>query len=62
MGVATVEAYVLDASQGSSIEARNAEFDYGYAAGVWSMAFTFVVALYLISKSAGTVVQAIRNL
>lgn len=62
MGVTTMQAYVLDATQGPSIEAQNAEFDYGYAAGVWSMAFTFVVALYLVSKSAGTVIQAVRNL
>lgn len=62
MGIIAMQAYVLDVSQGPSIEAQNAEFDYSYAAGIWTMAFTFVVALYLVSKSAGTVVAAIRNL
>ncbi len=62
MALTTVQGYVLDPNQAGNIEAQNAEFDYAYAAGIWSMAFTFVVGLYLVAKSAGTVMNAIRNL
>jgi hypothetical protein len=62
MAVTTIQAYVIDPSQAANIEAQNAPFDYAYASGVWAMAFTFVVGLYLVSKSAGTIVSAIRNL
>lgn len=62
MAVTMMQAYVIDSSQAASIEAQNAPFDYAYAAGIWSMAFTFVVALYLMSKSAGTILNAIRSL
>lgn len=57
-----MQAYVIDPAQAASIDAQNADFDYSYAAGVWSMAFTFVVSLYLISKSAGLIINSIRNL
>lgn len=62
MAVATLQAYVIDPSQAASIEAQNAPFDYGYAAGIWAFAFSFVVGLYLVSKSAGAILSAIRNL
>lgn len=62
MGVMTMQGYVVDASQAAGMEAQNVPFDYAYAAGIWSMAFTFVVALYLVSKSAGTILNAIRSL
>jgi hypothetical protein len=59
---ATVQAYLLNPSSGPSIEAQNADFDYAAAATIWSMAFTFVVGLYLVSKSAGTILSAIKSL
>lgn len=62
MAVATVQGYVIDPSQAASIEAQNAPFDYALAAGFWSLGFTFVVGLYLVSKSAGTILNAIRNM
>lgn len=62
MGVSTTMAYVINPDRAASIEAQYAEFDYGHAAAIWTMAFTFVVGLYLVSKSAGTVMNAIRNL
>lgn len=62
MAPTTMQGYVIDASQAAAMEAQNAPFDYAYAAGIWSMAFTFVVALYLVSKSAGTILNAIRSL
>jgi hypothetical protein len=62
MAVTTRIGYVIDPASASAVEAQNAEFDYGYAAAVWSMGFTFVVALYLVSRSSGIILNAIRNL
>lgn len=36
-------------------------FDYSTAGAIWSMAFTFVLGLYLVSKSAGTILSMIRK-
>lgn len=36
-------------------------FDYVYASGLWSLAFTFVLGLYLISKKAGLILSLIRG-
>ena len=58
----TVKGYVVDPSQGASFEAQYDPFDYAIAASIWGLAFTFVVGLYLVSKSAGTVLSAIRKL
>lgn len=60
--VTTIQAYIIDPSQAASVEAQNAPFDYALAAGFWSIGFTFVVGLYLVSKSAGAILNAIRNL
>jgi hypothetical protein len=62
MAASTVQGYVLDVSQQSLFEASLAPFDYVVAAAIWGFAFTFVVGLYLVSKSAGTILSAIRNL
>lgn len=56
--VTTMQAYVLDPSQQAVFEAP---FDYVFAAGVWSFAFCFVVGLFLISRSAGTVIDMFRR-
>ncbi|NHZ93926.1 hypothetical protein F2P45_33765 [Massilia sp. CCM 8733] len=61
MAPGTVAAYLIDASQAPSINAQNAPFDYAAAATIWGFAFTFVVGLYLVSKSAGVILAAIRN-
>lgn len=58
---ATVAAYLIDPSQAASINAQHEPFDYAVAGAIWGMAFTFVVGLYLVSKSAGTILSAIRN-
>ena len=60
MAVTTIQGYIIDPSQASNIEAQNASFDYAYAAQVWAMAFTFVVGLYLVSKSAGVILNRIK--
>jgi hypothetical protein len=36
-------------------------FDYAYASGVWSIAFTSVVGLYLVAKNAGVILALIKG-
>lgn len=55
------QAYVLSPAAESHFEAVAAPFDYVLAGSIWSLAFTFVVGLYLVSKSAGTVLAMIRR-
>ena len=61
MAVTTVQGYLIDPSQASNIEAQNGPFDYALAAQFWGMAFTFVVGLYLVSKSAGVILNRIKG-
>ena len=56
-----VSAYVIDAAQEANFEASNGPFDYAVATSIWGMAFTFVVGLYLVSKSAGVVLNRIKG-
>lgn len=56
-----VQAYLLDPSQQSNLEAAFEPFDYGYAAGLWSLAFTTVVGLYFVSHGIGLVLGMIRR-
>ena len=55
------QAYVLNASQQQAIEAAMGPFDYAYASAVWSLAFTTVVGLYLVSHGISLVLQMIRR-
>lgn len=59
--ITVAKAYLIDESQASSVEAQNAPFDYAYASGLWGMGFSFVVGLFLVSKSAGTILNMIRR-
>lgn len=61
MGLATTEGYIFDPAQAATVEAQNEPFDYASAAGIWTFAFTFVVGLYLVSKSAGLILDRIRK-
>lgn len=36
-------------------------FDYAQAAAAWSLAFTFVVGLWLVAKNAGLILSFIRR-
>lgn len=36
-------------------------FDYAYAGSIWTMAFTFVVGLYMVTKKAGLVLDFIKR-
>ena len=57
----TMVGYVINPGQAGNIEAQFEPFDYAAAATIWGLAFTFVVGLYLVSKSAGVILAAIRN-
>lgn len=57
----TAQGYVLDPAQQAAFEASVAPFDYAAAAGIFTAAFTFVVALYLVAKSVGLVLSVIRR-
>lgn len=61
MALAVVQGYIIEPAQATSIDAQNQPFDYSAAAGIWGMGFTFVVGLYLVSKSAGIILQRIKN-
>jgi hypothetical protein len=61
MAVTTMQGYVIDPAQASNIEAQNEPFDYVVAGQIWGLAFTFVVSLYLVSKSAGVILNRIKG-
>jgi hypothetical protein len=61
MALMTMTGYVLDPAQAASIEAQSEPFDYAVASQIWGMAFTFVVALYLVSKSVGVILNRIKS-
>lgn len=42
-------------------QALSAPFDYSAAASIWSLAFGSVLALYLVSHTAGVLLQLIRR-
>lgn len=56
-----VQAYLLDPSQKNNIDAALGQFDYAYASGLWSLAFTMVVGLYFVSHGIGQVLGMIRR-
>lgn len=37
------------------------EFDYGYAAQIWALAFSSVVGLYLVAHGIGVLLRFIRE-
>lgn len=57
----STQAYVLDPSAQSLLEAVAKPFDYEYAGVLWSVAFTMVVGLYLVSAKVGAVLGLIRR-
>jgi hypothetical protein len=48
-------------SSGSSNTNTPEQFDYTYASAIWSLAFTTVVGLYLVSKNVGLILALIRG-
>lgn len=59
--ITVAQAYLLDPSQQASYEALSAPFDYGYASSVWGLGFSTVVGLYLVARSAGTILDFIKR-
>ncbi|MGN6804346.1 MAG: hypothetical protein ACTHJZ_00205 [Trinickia sp.] len=59
--LATLQAYVLDPSSASYIDAVAQPFDYVQAAGFWGLAFTTVITLWLVSHGAGAIVNFVRR-
>lgn len=57
----TMQAYVLDPSSASYIDAVAQPFDYVQAAGFWGVAFTTVITLWLVSHGAGAIVNFVRR-
>ena len=58
---ALVTSYLLTSDQGTSFEAMEVPFDYAQATGFWMLAFTSVLILWFVSKSAGTILSLIRR-
>lgn len=56
-----IQAYVVDVSQQSNLEAAMGPFDYSYAAALWGLSFTVVVTLYFVSNVIGSVLGLIRR-
>jgi hypothetical protein len=57
----SIQAYLIGSDQAASIDAAIGPFDYQYAGGLWALAFTTTVGLYLISHSIGLVLGFIRR-
>lgn len=45
----------------STCTVDNTPFDYTYASGIWALAFTSVITLYVVSLHIGTVLKLIRG-
>lgn len=57
----TLSAYVLSPDSAGFIDSVAQPFDYSIAAGFWGMAFTTVVGLWLVARSAGAVISVVRR-
>lgn len=56
-----VQAYLLDPTQQSQMDAALTPFDYGSASALWGVAFTSVVTLYFISHGIGQILGLVRR-
>ena len=57
----TLDAYMINSDKATEIEALFEPFDYVYASGLWTIAFSMVVGLYAVSRSLGAVLGFIRR-
>ena len=55
------QAYLIDSSQQNNIDAALGQFDYAYAAQLWSFSFSMIVGLYLFSHGIGLILGMIRR-
>jgi hypothetical protein len=56
------QAYVLAPESVGYIDSIAQPFDYVMAAGFWGVAFTTVVALWLVAFGAGSVINIVRRI
>lgn len=56
-----VEAYILDPAAAAYLDPLGDPFDYTMAAGFWGLAFTSVLALYLVSHAVGTILNIVKR-
>jgi hypothetical protein len=54
-------AYVLSPDSAGYIDSIAQPFDYTQAAGFWGFAFTTVLVLWLVARSAGSVISVVRR-
>ena len=59
--VVVTQAYLIDPAQATAFEAALQPFDYSVAASAFGLAFSSVVGLYLVARSAGTILNFIRR-
>jgi len=55
-----IDAYLLAPDQASLIESTLVPFDYGVAGGLWTLAFTSIVALFLVTHCGGLILNLIK--
>ncbi|MFM0301443.1 hypothetical protein PQQ99_15080 [Paraburkholderia sediminicola] len=55
------QAYVLSPDSAGYIDSIVRPFDYAQAAGFWGVAFTTIVTLWLVARSAGAVIGVLRR-
>lgn len=55
------QAYVIDPGQQTFMDAILDPFDYAYAGGLWTLSFSMVLGLFVVSRHAGAVLEFIRR-
>ncbi|KAB1585820.1 hypothetical protein C5O75_032590 [Burkholderia cepacia] len=55
------QAYLIFPDSAGYIDSITQPFDYAQAAGFWGFAFTTVLALWLVARSAGAVISVVRR-
>lgn len=57
----TTRAYLLAPDSQHAVEASLEPFNYAKAAGFWTVAFSMVVGLYVVTKGIGAVLHMLRR-
>lgn len=60
-GPVMTQAYVIDPASASYIDALTVPFDYAYASGLFTLSFSMVVGLFVVSRYAGVILDFIRR-
>lgn len=55
-----VQAYVISPASASFIDAIAQPFDYAYASGLWTLSFSMVVGLFVVSRKFGAIINFVR--